>query len=282
MRSTRWVRGLSALVIAGAVVGGGRADAQLRFGGTPGYPSVGHYGSVYGGGIGSYQGGYGPGISLSAGSSYNSYGNLGYGGFGTTPYSYGYGGFGTTPYSYGYGGGLGYGVGSFPGYGYGVSSGTLGTGYQAATPFLRGSNPASTAPQTRTALQPVYDLITGVPGWRGSSRPPRPSSRVQPRVPREQLLGDDGTILWPAATPDDPGVAAARRAAEGAVKEVVREGKTSGHATVRQVVDAKAKLNAFARETLPKVKARNAVDASGLETFLVELEKTLQTMADRY
>jgi hypothetical protein len=101
-------------------------------------------------------------------------------------------------------------------------------------------------------------------------------------VPREQLLGGDGTIRWPAATPDDEAVAAARRAAEEAVKGVVREGKNSGHATVRQVVDAKAKLTAFARATLPKVKARNADDASALETFLVELEKTLQTFADRY
>jgi hypothetical protein len=41
-------------------------------------------------------------------------------------------------------------------------------------------------------------------------------------------------------------------------------------------------LTAFARATLPKVKARNADDASALETFLVELEKTLQTFADRY
>jgi hypothetical protein len=48
------------------------------------------------------------------------------------------------------------------------------------------------------------------------------------------------------------------------------------------VIEAKRKLNAFAREALPVVKMRNAADAAGLERFIVELEKTLETLAINY
>ena len=269
MKPMRWVRGLFALEIASVVVGANCALAQFHHGGPPGYPSVGSYGYAVSGGFSSYPAGYGvgmnPGSSSWAGSS-NSYGNLGYGGFGTTPYNYDYGSYGVSPFSV---------------YGYGVTNG-VGTGFQSSTSSLRGSTPISPAPQTTVALQPVFDVISRAPGWYRSSRTRRVSARTQPRMPREQLLADDGTIRWPGATSDDPVVAAARRAAEGAVKDVVHQGKSSGHASVRQVVDAKAKLTAFAREALPKVKARSAADARGLESFVVELEKTLQTMADRY
>ena len=207
------------------------------------------------------------GTSSWAWSSSNSYGNLGYGGFGTTPYNHQYGGYGVSPFSV---------------YGYGVTNGVVATGYRAPTTGLRLSTSVAPVPQTTVALQPVFDVTSAEPGWYRSSHTRRVAARSKPRVPREQLLGDDGTIRWPSATPDDPAVTEARQAAEVAVKDVVREGKISGHASVRQVVAAKARLIAFAREALPKLKAKRAADASGLESFVVELEKTLQTMADRY
>jgi hypothetical protein len=101
-------------------------------------------------------------------------------------------------------------------------------------------------------------------------------------VPRDQLLNDDGTVLWPSATPDDAAVAGTRKVAEDAIRGVVSTSHAYGQATVRQVVDAKNKLTAFTRRALPIVMARNAADSNGLETFIVELGKTLQTMAVNY
>ena len=258
------------LGIAAGSAGADRALAQLPYGAPLHYPSAVNYGFEVGA-YSSYPAIYGMGINQGfasgAESSTNSWGNLGYVTFGATPYNHAYGSYGTNPFSVS---------------GYGVTNGAVRNNFQSLGFTPRSSLSVSAAPQTRLALQPVFDVITAAPGWYRSQRPRSVSARTKPRVPREQLLGDDGTIHWPSASPDDPTVAVARHAAEGAVKEVVRQGKSSGHASVRQVVDAKAKLTSFAREALPKLKTRNAADASGLESFVVELEKTLQTMADRY
>ncbi len=271
MKRMSRVRVWLALAMAAVLVSGDHALAQLPYGAPLGYPSVADYGYGDGGGYSSYPAGYGmgmnQGVSSWSGSTYNSYGNLGYGGFGTTPYSYEYGSYGASPFSV---------------YGYGVTNGAVSTGYQAASTNPLSSTLESPSPQTTVALQPVFDVVNGAPRSYRSPHARSVSARTRPRVPREQLLGDDGTIRWPGAAPDDPAVAEARRAAEGAVKDVVRESKSSGHASVRQVVEAKAKLTAFAREALPKLKTKSAEGASELESFVVELEKTLQTMADRY
>ena len=130
MKPMRWVRGLFALEIASVVVGANCALAQFHHGAPPGYPSVGSYGYAVSGGFSSYPAGYGvgmnPGSSSWVGSS-NLYGNLGYGGFGTTPYNYDYGSYGVSPFSV---------------YGYGVTNG-VGTGFQSSTSSLRGSTPIS-------------------------------------------------------------------------------------------------------------------------------------------
>jgi hypothetical protein len=208
----------------------------------------------------------------------------GFGGFGVSPYVYGalggFGGFGVSPYVYGgFGGFGGYGGYGYSGFGYNLSNGQVGPGYLATNRLFT----PTIAPvrQTTVSLQPLYNAITAIPGWYGSPAP-RPRPRPTPRVPRDQLLGEDGTILWPSATPDDAAVAGTRKAAEDAIRGVVSASRTYGQAPVRQVVDAKNKLTAFARRALPIVKARNAADSDGLETFIVELGKTLQTLAVNY
>ncbi len=235
----------SLLVVLG-VFGIGRVEAQL-IRGTPGYPNVGQFG------------GYG------LGSGYGSVGFLGAPSF----------------YGSGYGSGYGVGIGgpSFYGSGYGVGNGIVGPGYRSANQFYR---PAviRTAPLTTTNFAPLYNAITSLPSWNGTSRgsSPSPRPRPSPTVPREQLLNEDGKILWPSAAPDTP----ARRAAETAVQAVAREARDANQASIRHVIDARNKLNAYARESLASVKTRNAADAHGLETFIVELEKTLQQMAVNY
>lgn len=137
--------------------------------------------------------------------------------------------------------------------------------------------------QTVTDYQSLINAITMIPGWYG---PPAhahtPAVRPRPAVPRESLLTADGTILWPPATPNDPGAAPYRRAAEATVRAVVREHAAYGHADNRRVADARNQLTAFAGHALPALKARDPAAADGLERFIVELQKTLATLALNY
>ena len=168
-------------------------------------------------------------------------------------------------------------------YGYGINNGQLGPGYQAAYGYQRPYYaPGVGQRQTVTDYQSLTNAITSIPGWYGP--PARPSRPVapQPSLPRSELIGDDGKVLWPSATPNDPAVAPARSAAEAAVRVVVQEQQKYGQATIRHVVDARNKLDAFAGHALPELKAKNAADEAGLERFIVELKKTLATMAVHY
>jgi hypothetical protein len=166
-------------------------------------------------------------------------------------------------------------------YGYRINDGRVGPGYQAA--YRLNPRPYyGAAPQTVTDYQSLINAITSIPGWYGPPAHPDHPVRPQPSVPRTELLNDDGTIRWPGATPNDATAARARQAAEEAVRGVVQESRTYGHASTRHVADARNKLTAFARQTLPALKARNAADADDLERFIVELKKTLATLALNY
>lgn len=171
-------------------------------------------------------------------------------------------------------------------YGYGIGNGRVAPGYRAAYGLNRGYGHGFSVPrqQTVTDYQPLINAITSIPGWYGPSAPAHPQRPIHPHptIPRGELLADDGRILWPSATPNDPSVAASRQAAEAAVRDAVQESIKYEHATVRKVADARNKLTAFARQALPALKARNAADADGLERFIVELQKTLATLAVNY
>ena len=73
-----------------------------------------------------------------------------------------------------------------------------------------------------------------------------------------------------------------RRSAEGAVQTVVAESKSTGHASIGPVIDAKNKLSAFEREVLPKVKTKNASDGAAVENFFFALDKALDAMTYVY
>ena len=189
--------------------------------------------------------------------------------------SLGIGAYGTfSPYGASYSS-LGY------GYGYGIANGVQAPGYVAAN-RLYGRTIHTGGPLTYNNLQGLANLVTQVPGWNQTTGRPRSHPRPAPTVPREQLLAGDGQILWPTATPDDSVTFGTRRAADEAVRTVVVASQSAGHAPIRQVIDAKNKLTTFARRALPIVKAKNVADADSLERFIVELGKTLQTMAVNY
>jgi len=234
------------LVLALVLAAASRVEAQYSFGIPPGYPPVSQFGTGYGFGTGLGYGIYATkGIEM----------GFGFASFATGDYETDFGSNGSLTYNV-----LGNLAGS-PNNGYG-----LGNGLQVAA-----------EDQPALALQPNYGLITSVPGWYQSTGKVR--RRPRPSVSREQVLDGNAKILWPSATPDDSAVAGTRRVVEEAVQTVVREGKSTGHASIRQVVDAKNKLVAFSRKALPQVRAKNAADSAGLEIFIVELGKTLETMA---
>ena len=190
-----------------------------------------------------YRAGYGYGSNPFAGA------NLGYG------LGYGYSGYGQ-----GFGlGGYPYGNGGYGNYGY------------------RGYN-STPRPQTVTNFQPLIGAITSLPGWYGPSGHPHRPVRPKPSVPQADLLADDGSVRWPTAAPDD----AERKEAEAAVKSVVSEQKTYGEATVRRVVEARNKLSAYAEHAVNGLRQSNPADADGLERFVLELKKTLATLAVNY
>lgn len=171
----------------------------------------------------------------------------------------------------------------YPGvpYGYQINNGGIGPGYQAAYGLNQRVN-RSPAPLTVTNFQPLINAITQVPGWYGPAGHTRvshvPTQRWKPSVPYANLLGPGGKILWPSAAMENP----ARKAADEAVKGVVEEHDKYGQATVRRVADARNKLTEYLRGSLVAVKARNRADGDGLEKFVVELQKTLATLADRF
>ena len=195
---------------------------------------------------------------------------------------------GVNPYA-GYAGtpGLGYnplgGAGS--GYGYGITNGQVGVGYRSAGRLYPQAYPAA-RPGTTVALQPLYNLITSVPGWSGRTHRARHRLRTQPgaapSVPRTSFFDDQGKVIWPSTIPNDPAAAELRQAADAAVQAVVLEWKSTGHGSVRPVSDAKDKLSAFAGKVLPAVRAKNTTDGTILENFFFDLDKSLDAMTYTY
>jgi hypothetical protein len=180
---------------------------------------------------------------------------------------------------------LGYNPLGGAGYGYGISNGRIGAGYQAAgrlyQPYYQAARPGTTI-----ALQPLYNLITSVPGWSGRTHRARHRLHTQPSdspsVPRTSLFDDHGKVIWPSTIPNDPAAAELRQAADAAVQAVVREWKSTGHGSVRPVIDAKNKLSAFERKVLPVVKSKNTTDGAALEAFFLDLDKSLDVMTYTY
>jgi hypothetical protein len=199
----------------------------------------------------------------------------------------------------GFGTGGGYGINSFGSFagvntfgsfagvsslGYNIRNGTVGTGYGSAS-GLYGQAYGADRSQTTVALQPLYSAITSLPGWSGTGGTHRVRHRVhhaQPSVPRTPTFDRDGKILWPSTIPTDPAASELRRAAEEAVRTVVRESSLTGHASIRPVIDAKNKLSALEHRILPEVKDKNITDGNALERFFFDLNSSLDAMTYVY
>jgi hypothetical protein len=181
----------------------------------------------------------------------------------------------------GYGSVGGYGISP---YGYGVETGQVASGYQPAG-FLYSNVYQGARPRTTVAYQPLYDAITAVPGWNRSAHRTRRRLRsvAHPSRPSNIIPFDEtGKIAWPSTISSDSTTTKLRQAAEESVRTVVRESKSTGHASVRPVVEAKNKLSAFERQVLPEVKNRNRTDGAAVEAFFFDLDKALDALTYRY
>ena len=130
--------------------------------------------------------------------------------------------------------------------------------------------------------QRLYSAITMLPGWDGPTGGTPHRVHRRPPGPRIPTMDGDGNILWPSTVLADPTSEDLRRTAEAAVKGIVRESKSTGHASIRPVIDAKSKLSAYERKVLPGIKSKNVTDGDTLEMFFVELGRALDAMTYIY
>ncbi len=181
----------------------------------------------------------------------------------------------------GYGVVGGYGVSP---YGYGVQTGQVASGYRPAGSLYSNVYQAA-RPQTTVAFQPLYNAITALPGWNSSPHRTRRRLHSVSNAPRPSSISpfdDSGNVMWPSAISEDASTEKLRQAAEDAVRMVVHESKSTGHASVRPVVEAKNKLSAFERKIVPGVKTKNATDGAAVEAFFFDLDKALDALTYRY
>jgi hypothetical protein len=131
------------------------------------------------------------------------------------------------------------------------------------------------------APRQVFDVATSAPGWYTPNRRARRRLRAGPDAAVVPPFDAAGKIDWPKTVADDPSTEKLRKAAEEAVRSVVLESKTAGHASVRPVIDAKNKLTALEHKVLPDVKHKNATEGAAIETFFLHLDKALDVLTFR-
>ena len=181
----------------------------------------------------------------------------------------------------GYGTVGGYGISP---YGYGVQTGQVASGYRPAG-FLYSNVYQAARPQTTVSFQPLYNAITALPGWNRSTHRTRRRLHSLADAPRPSGIvpfNELGKIAWPSTISNDSATEKLRHNAEDAVRTVVRESKSTGHGSVRLVVEAKNKLSTFEHQVLPGVKSKNQTDGSAVEAFFYDLDKALDVLTYRF
>lgn len=128
--------------------------------------------------------------------------------------------------------------------------------------------------QAQQTLQPRYDVRT---------REPRPVSDAATNtskiLPKNEVLGSDGRVLWPASIPASDELDKTRSAAEAAIRVAVKEFEANGKATVQSVAEAKSLLFAYGKPALHQLARANRDDARKLLKFFASLEHVLNGLA---
>jgi hypothetical protein len=128
--------------------------------------------------------------------------------------------------------------------------------------------------QAQQALQPRYDVRTRAP------KPVPPDESSTPKsLPKNEVLGSDGRVLWPAPIPSSETLDKSKAAAEGAIRVAVKEFEGSGKATIQSVGEAKSLLFAFGKPALEQLARANREEAKKLLRFFASLEQVLNSLA---
>jgi hypothetical protein len=123
-----------------------------------------------------------------------------------------------------------------------------------------------------------YNAASGLPSHAHYHRQRR--EPLKPPLGRDEVIGRDGKVLWPAGTPQGPEFDAKRRAADEAVAAVVREHAAGDRATVALSVEAVQKAGAFGNDALEKLRATDPNAVADFEYFLRSLDHNILLLAD--
>jgi hypothetical protein len=128
--------------------------------------------------------------------------------------------------------------------------------------------------QQEPAVPPRYDVRQRVP------RPVPTADQEAPRLlPRQEVLKDDGEVIWPASAPSDGSFGRLRAAAEAAIRVAVKEAQASGKASIQSIAEAKSLLFEYGKPALSQVDQASRTQARRLLTFFTSLEKALNGLA---
>jgi len=128
--------------------------------------------------------------------------------------------------------------------------------------------------QQQSAVQPRYDV---------RQRAPRPAVPPQPNepklLPRNDVLKNDGQVIWPTEAPASQVLDKSRSAAEAAIRVAVKEFEADGRASIQSVAEAKSQLFAYGKPALQQLARANRGEAKKLLKFLASLEQVLDSLA---
>jgi hypothetical protein len=124
------------------------------------------------------------------------------------------------------------------------------------------------------AVPPRYDVRKRVPKLASDSDAEAPKP-----LPRNQVLRDDGQVLWPSSAPSGGKLGRSRSAAEAAIRVAVKEFEAHGKATIQSVAEAKSLLFAYGKPVLDQLGRTNRTEAAKLLTFFQSLERALDSLA---
>jgi hypothetical protein len=128
--------------------------------------------------------------------------------------------------------------------------------------------------QQQHAVPPRYDVRQRVP------RVAPASDQMAPRLlPRNEVLKDNGDVLWPDSAPTEGAFGQTRASAEAAIKEAFKEYQTNGRASIQSVAEAKSMVFAYGKPVLEQSVQSGRAQARRLLTFFTSLERVLNSFA---
>jgi hypothetical protein len=130
------------------------------------------------------------------------------------------------------------------------------------------------AQQQQQLVPPRYDIHTRQPAPASSSE-----SVAQKHLPRNQVLAQDGTVLWPESMPASEVLDRKRIAAQSAIRVAVKEFEQNGKATIQSIAEAKSELFAYGKPVLEQLVRANRDEAKKLLKFFASLEQVLNELA---